>query len=94
VDLIETPINPTHFPHIVTSITNSDNLPDVIEFIEQHIFKDYERVQLIIPYDKGDILSKLNEESNIISQSHNDLGITVEVELSAQQRTDLKAFIQ
>jgi GTP-binding protein HflX len=94
VDLVETPVNPTHFPHIVTSITNSDNLPAVIEFIEQHIFKDYERVQLIIPYDKGDILSKLNEESNIISQSHNDLGITVEVELSTQQRIDLKTFIQ
>lgn len=93
-DLIEKPIEIKQYPSITTSLTDQSKIPDLIAFIESQIFKNYQRVSLLIPYKKGDVISKLNEFCRIYSQETLQDGLLVEVELSETQLIEYKAYKQ
>jgi len=62
-DLIEHEIEPTNFPNIIVSLLDNKGVSQVLDFVEKEIFKDYEVIKLLIPYNEGDLVSYLNENT-------------------------------
>ncbi|MCF7925268.1 MAG: GTPase HflX [Candidatus Izimaplasma sp.] len=92
-DLIKTPINPHHFPHIIVSLKDEQDITLAQHFIEEQLFKNYQKTSLLIPFKDGDVVSKLNQEAHILSQSYEEDGTYIEVELSQLQRTNYDAYV-
>lgn len=92
-DLAETPIEIKQYPSITTTLINESKIPELIAFLEAQIFKNYQRVSLLIPYTKGEIISKLNQHCYIFSQETLEDGLLVEVELSETQMIEYKPYI-
>jgi len=92
-DLINHAIEPSNFPYIIVSLLSNEGISQVLEFIEKEVFSDYEIVKLLIPFNEGDVVSYLNENTNIISQNYSNEGTILELELSKIQKEKYKAYI-
>jgi GTP-binding protein HflX len=93
IDLLDHPIHPMHFPHLILSIHNNEAIPQILETIENKLFHDYETVKLLIPFDQGDLVSYLNENNHILSQEYSNDGTIVELELSPLQKRRYAAYL-
>jgi len=82
IDLVDHEIIPKNTPFVKVSLLDSKGVSQVLEFIETEVFKDYKVIRLLIPFNDGDIVSYLNENSNIISQDYTNEGTIIELELS------------
>lgn len=92
-DLLNNSLEIKQYPSISTSLINKAIATDVISFLESQIFKDYVTVSLLIPYNKGDVFSQLNELTQIKSQLNTEDGMIIEVELSQPQLQEYNQFI-
>jgi len=81
-DLLEEEIKPLHVPSVIVSLMELDGLKKVLNLIENELFKDYEKVSLLIPFTEGELVSYLNENSNILNQEYINEGTLITVELS------------
>jgi GTP-binding protein HflX len=84
-DLVTEEVEPAHYPNIVVSLLDNKGVSSVLDFVEKEIFKDYEMIKLLIPFQEGDLVSFLNENTNIISQNYSNEGTILELELSQVQ---------
>ncbi|QMS84913.1 GTPase HflX [Candidatus Xianfuyuplasma coldseepsis] len=92
-DLIDHAIEPSNFPYIIVSLLDNEAISQVLDFIEKEIFKDYEVVKLLIPFQEGDLVSYLNEHNNIIHQNYVNEGTVIELELSQLQKQKYADYI-
>lgn len=65
----------------ISSVTKS-GYDELIKYIENIIFKDYETNEYLIPYERGDIYNTMKEKGEIISTDYLNEGIMVKVVLS------------
>lgn len=54
----------------------------LIEKIKKELFSSYIRCKMLIPFDKGDIVSRLNENSNVINIEYKEDGTLLDIECS------------
>ena len=92
-DLLDRTIIPTHYPNVIVSLLTEDGVAEVLELIKDNLFKDYSEQTLLIPYNEGDLVSYLNEHSNIISQEYENEGTKLVVELNQAQRMKYEKYI-
>jgi GTP-binding protein HflX len=92
-DLIEGFPETSHFPNVIVSLKSDEGITEVIKKIQTTLFNDYEVIQLLIPFDQGEIISHLNENSNIIKQDYINEGTLIELELSPIQKGKYAKFI-
>jgi GTP-binding protein HflX len=92
-DLLEIEIKPSNFPNVIVSLIEKEGIEQVISFLNKELFKEYEVVELLIPYDKGDLVSYLNENNNVLSQEYNDNGTVVTVELTQIQKGRYRDYL-
>lgn len=69
-------------PMAVISATTGFGMDDLVKLIDQTLYLSLHRVQLVLPYDKGQIYSFLKEKTNIFSTEYKEDGIHVDVELN------------
>ena len=93
-DLLDRTIIPTHFPNVIGSLLTEDGVADVLNLIKKNIFKDYTEQTLLIPYSEGDLVSFLNEHTNIISQEYTNEGTRIVVELNQTQIMKYEKYIK
>lgn len=67
---------------IMISAQTKKGLPELREVINQLLARQFSPTQLLIPYERGDIISLLHQTSRIINQDHRENGIVVNVELN------------
>lgn len=84
---------PLNSPNLEVSLKDTDDAKLVLDMIEKHLFKDYETVKLLIPYSEGEIVSYLNEHTNIIEQSYGDTGTYLILELSPVMKGRYRKYI-
>ena len=56
-------------------------LKELIDIIRQQVFADYMRCEMLIPYDKGSVVSYLNETATIFNMSYEEEGTLLDLEL-------------
>ena len=92
-DLLDEDINPTYYPNITVSLLDNKGITQVMDVVEKEVFKDYEAVKLLIPFNEGDLVSFLIENTNIISQDYSNEGTILELELSQIQLSKYANYI-
>ncbi|MEK3979915.1 GTPase HflX [Psychrobacillus sp. FSL K6-2836] len=86
------------YPHIAgdniwISAKEGAGLDELLEIIKKHIFSNYVRCSLLIPFDRGDIVSYLNEHASVSSTSYEEEGTVVQVELKKSDYDRFQEFL-
>lgn len=69
-------------------------IQELIDQIKQRIFSDYQTVELLIPFDQGDLVSYLNEHAHVLETEYEESGTKLVVELSEKDAARLANFKQ
>jgi len=92
-DLLDEEIKPLHYPSVIVSLLDPLGVKTVMNIIERELFKDYEEVTLLIPFENGDIVSYFNENTHIINQEYTNHGTQITLELSQLLKTKYAKYI-
>lgn len=95
IDLVEEPSSVIPVPgtdNICISAKYDRNIDELIELIKSKIFKDMVRVQLLVPYTRGDISSYLCEKARVFGMEYKDNGTWFDAELKASDYQRLKEY--
>jgi GTP-binding protein HflX len=74
----------TYFRQVAVSAYRKTGLDALLNAIEDGLSSSLSRATLLLPYDRGDLLSYLFEQSSVISQEHQAEGVRVVVQLPAE----------
>lgn len=69
---------------------NMDKLTDAIV---QKIFEDEKELKLVLPFDKGDLASKLCDNANVLKMEYKDDGIHMIARLSKREQDLVKDYV-
>ena len=68
-------------------------LDELLELIKQYVFADYVTCKMLIPYDKGNVVSYLNEEATILRTSYEEDGTLLEVEIKQSDYNKYEQYV-
>lgn len=68
-------------------------LMELVEVIKSHLFKDYVRCEMLIPYDEGEVVSYFNENATIFQTSYEEEGTKITVECHRADYERFKSFV-
>lgn len=77
---------------IYLSAKDGQGLDELLEMIRKEIFSDYEIHTVCIPYDRGDLVSYLNEHANILSTDYDEAGTVLKVDLKVADVNRMRPF--
>lgn len=75
------------------SAGKNEGVLELLEVIQQNLFKEYSTRKLLIPYDRGEIVSYLNENAAVKDTSYEEEGTLMTVEMPASEYERLQEFI-
>lgn len=78
--------------NICISAKTGYNVDKLLELIKEKIFADNIVGKLLIPYDRGDILSYVCDKGTVINMEHTEKGTVVEAELSQADYNRVKKY--
>ena len=95
IDLVEDPSAVIPVPgvdNICISAKYDRNIDELIGLIRSKIFRDMVRVQLLVPYTRGDISSYLCEKARVFAMEYKGSGTWFDAELKASDYQRLKEY--
>ena len=75
------------------SAKTGKGMDELVELIKKKIFGQYITCKLLIPFDRGDIVSYLNDKANVKTTEYEEDGTLMTVEMNATERTKFEDFI-
>ena len=94
IDRLELDIYPKNHDDIVyISAKQGINMDKLIEIIQDNIMKNTYAVTLMLPYERGDIFSRLKNKYNIENFEYVESGITLDVNLEEEDYNIYKEYI-
>lgn len=69
---------------VVISAKQDESLDLLVDVIKKHLFKDYVTATLLIPFTDGQVVSYLNEHTNILDTEYESEGTLLKLEMSVQ----------
>lgn len=93
-DLRTTPVSTELSPMVSISATTGFGFDQMIKMIDEALYSNLHRVQMLIPFDKGQIYSYLKDKVNIISTNYEADGTHIVVELNDYYLSLYKQYIQ
>ena len=79
-DLVEDEFTPSTKEAVRISAKNLTNIDTLIDCIKSHIFQHYVKASFLIPYDRGNLVSYLNEHANVFDTEYLENGTLITVE--------------
>lgn len=77
VDLGYRPFLEFQTPYVLTSVKEQAGLQQLEELMVSTLFKDYELIELIIPYDQGVIFQEIKQKYQMLREEYLDEGIYI-----------------
>ncbi|KGR82339.1 MULTISPECIES: GTPase HflX [Lysinibacillus] len=68
-------------------------LEELIQLIRQHIFSHYVTVDMLIPYDQGNVVSYLNENASVFNTSYEEGGTLLSLEVKAADYAKYQHYV-
>lgn len=78
---------------IYMSAKLGEGIDELISMISQRIYKDYVDCNMLIPFDKGSILSYLNEHATIYNTEYVESGTKIDVNLKISDYNKYKEYV-
>jgi GTP-binding protein HflX len=80
--------------HVVVSARTGEGIPELLKAISEAIPRPSVKLELLIPYDRGDLISKLHEsDAEIISVDHDEAGTRAVVKVREGLAAELESFV-
>ncbi|WP_338653802.1 GTPase HflX [Sporosarcina psychrophila] len=92
-DLADVPYPVVSDDSVWISAREGKGLDELIELIKKKIFEQYSTCKLLIPFDRGDIVSYLNDKANVKSTEYEEDGTLMTVEMDISERAKVEEFI-
>lgn len=80
--------------NIWLSAKNGQGLDELVDLIKETIFKQYITCKVLIPFDRGDVVSYLNDHANVKETTYDEEGTFMTVEMLHGDRERFEAFIK
>jgi len=86
------------YPHVSgdniwISAKEDAGLDDLLKLISSHIFADYVTCRLRIPYDRGEVVSYLNDQASVFDSEYEEEGTLMKVELKQADYERYSEFV-
>ncbi len=95
VDKLELDIYPKNQKDkVYISAKKGINMDKLLKLIEEALMKDTYKVNLILPYERGDIFSKIKDKYNVNNFNYEENGISVDVNLDEEDYNIYKDYIK
>ncbi|MBQ4164268.1 MAG: GTPase HflX [Turicibacter sp.] len=91
-DLVEDEFTPSTKEAVRISAKNLENIDTLIDSIKSHIFKHYIKASFLIPYDRGTLISYLNEHAHVYETEYLENGTLITVECSEHDAQRLAEY--
>ncbi|WP_044339841.1 GTPase HflX [Rossellomorea aquimaris] len=87
-ELMEEEVPRVEKDRIYFSAKNRIGIDELLQVVRSYIFKDYKRCQMLIPFDKGHLISYFNENANVLETEYEENGtvLTLECKMSDAER--------
>ncbi|MDQ0869782.1 GTP-binding protein HflX [Arthrobacter sp. V1I9] len=80
--------------HVVVSARTGEGIPELLKAISESIPRPSVKLELLIPYDRGDLMSKLHDsDAEIISVDHDEAGTRAVVKVREGLAAELEPFV-
>jgi len=68
-------------------------LDELTDLINKHVFSKYVTCKLLVPFDRGDVVSYLNEKANVKETTYDETGTIMTVEMFEGDREKFDEFV-
>lgn len=79
--------------NIWISAKEGEGLDELLTLIRSHIFADYKICNMLIPYERGDVVSYLNETASVHTSEYEENGTMIKVELKQSDYERYQEFV-
>lgn len=92
-DLAEIPYPAVSDNSVWISAKEGKGLDELITQIKKKVFEQYITCKLLIPFERGDIVSYLNDNANVKNTEYEEEGTLMTVEMDISERSKVEEFI-
>jgi len=82
-----------HQPYVFVSVKEQINLDKLEELMIETLFKDYELIELYIPYDHGEIFQQIQQTYEFIKEEYLETGIYISFFIDIKQKHKYQQYI-
>ncbi|MFC0231389.1 GTPase HflX [Bhargavaea ullalensis] len=80
--------------NIWLSAKNADDIHALTGLIASKVFGDFVRCRMLVPFDRGDVVSWLNEHADVLETEYTEDGTLMEVDMREADRNRYSEFVQ
>ncbi|AJG60245.1 GTPase HflX [Bacillus cereus] len=91
-DMVDVEIPKVQEDRVYLSAKKHVGIEELAEMIRSHIYKEYTKCEMLIPYDQGQVVSYFNNHAHVLSTSYENEGTKLEVECKTSDYEKYKRF--
>ncbi|MBP0782268.1 GTPase HflX [Bacillus anthracis] len=91
-DMVGVEIPKVQEDRVYLSAKKHVGIEELVEMIRSHIYKEYTKCEMLIPYDQGQVVSYFNTHAHVLSTSYENEGTKLEVECKTSDYEKYKRF--
>lgn len=91
-DMVDVEIPKVQEDRVYLSAKKHVGIEELVEMIRSHIYKEYTKCEMLIPYDQGQVVSYFNNNAHVLSTSYENEGTKLEVECKTSDYEKYKRF--
>ncbi|ACK63625.1 TPA: GTPase HflX [Bacillus cereus] len=92
-DMVDVEIPKVQEDRVYLSAKKHVGMEELVEMIRSHIYKEYTKCEMLIPYDQGQVVSYFNNHAHVLSTSYENEGTKLEVECKTSDYEKYKRFV-
>lgn len=85
-DMVDVEIPKVQEDRVYLSAKKHVGIEELVEMIRSHIYKEYTKCEMLIPYDQGQVVSYFNNHAHVLSTSYENEGTKLQIECKTRDR--------
>lgn len=91
-DMVDVEIPKVQEDRVYLSAKKHVGIEELVEMIRSHIYKEYTKCEMLIPYDQGQVVSYFNNHVHVLSTSYENEGTKLQIECKTSDYEKYKHF--
>ncbi|MDM5193096.1 GTPase HflX [Bacillus hominis] len=91
-DMVDVEIPKVQEDRVYLSAKKHVGIEELVEMVRSHIYKEYTKCEMLIPYDQGQVVSYFNNHAHVLSTSYENEGTKIALECKTSDYEKYKRF--
>jgi GTP-binding protein HflX len=91
-DMVDVEIPNVQEDRVYLSAKKHVGMEELVEMVRSHIYKEYTKCEMLIPYDQGQVVSYFNNHAHVLSTSYENEGTKMVLECKTSDYEKYKRF--